>query len=706
MLWVPEIEPELGEGNTRFMRRASMRMQIPVNPLHELVTILWRRRRVIVAIAVIGTALAAGIGLSIPPKYTATVQLIVQLPAGSTAERAPGVTLMDESVDTHVTLLSSRDHLERVLASLSQDAEHSAGMSTEAPATPAMTHSPQPTALDEPAVTTRTESNRSNGLWDHLRVWIRTLRSGGNAGVPSLEDFQRNTKVMQERRSRVLSVAFTSTSPEKAAAFANRIAQLYVDRLLGQARAYARDEIARLNARLSQTKHEMDEAGIAVQNAIQRRIGSERGAETNQSDSTTQLRELERRAASSAQLYGGLLRRQMQMRIQEQDTTPGIEIQSLATVPRRPSSHNPLFFIIPAFFVCVVAGGWLTVALEQRDRGLRCERDVRDMLGIPCIGLVPKLPRKSAERADQILLTAPFSPYSEAIRALIAHLHLSAKKATNDVLTKKAQDRTRPLNKILLVSSSVPSEGKTTLARSLAFGVALFGRRVLLVDCDFRQKLPNGRQEEAIDQAGATLKLQTQRPDKDIQRVSELGLDYLSLRRYCVDPLVFLAREQTRHLLRELAESYDCVIVDGPPLLGVAESRLLASLVDRVVFVVKWGSTSRAAAQNALSLVSGFDCFDDDRDSLVAVVTQVDLKKHAEYHYGDAAECFVKYGTSSRDHRGPVAAISNENAAFSGNACSDRKVMANETDKCGEWPRNDRPVIDGDDDRQLPNQCA
>jgi hypothetical protein len=86
------------------------------------------------------------------------------------------------------------------------------------------------------------------------------------------------------------------------------------------------------------------------------------------------------------------------------------------------------------------------------------------------------------------------------------------------------------------------------------------------------------------------------------------------------------------------------VIIDGPPVLGSVEARLLCSIVDKLLLVVKWGSTRREVAQNALSLLRESGCLDKDRSDLaVAIVTQVDLKRHARYRYGDVGEFFAKH---------------------------------------------------------------
>jgi Mrp family chromosome partitioning ATPase len=129
-----------------------------------------------------------------------------------------------------------------------------------------------------------------------------------------------------------------------------------------------------------------------------------------------------------------------------------------------------------------------------------------------------------------------------------------------------------------------------------------------------------------------------------IQHIPELNLDYLAIPRGSPDPLTPFMGRRMYHFFRQLGESYDCVFIDSPPLLGVTETRLLATLVDSVVFVIKWGSTRREVVQNAGNLL---------RRTLrprggtvaqaLALVTQVDLKRHANYRYGDVGEAFAKY---------------------------------------------------------------
>jgi Mrp family chromosome partitioning ATPase len=197
--------------------------------------------------------------------------------------------------------------------------------------------------------------------------------------------------------------------------------------------------------------------------------------------------------------------------------------------------------------------------------------------------------------------------------------------------------------KVLLISSSVPMEGRTTLALSLAAYIAHLGRRVLLVDLDFRRGSILDELDGRAERGLLDLHLQNRPPAEFIQHIPDLGLDYLPMPRCRVDPLALFVREQTPRLLRQLRESYDCVIIDGPPLLGTAESRLLPSMADKLLFVVKWGTTRRDVAENALRLLRGAGSDKDLSELPAAIVTQVDLKQHARYRFGDAGEFLVEH---------------------------------------------------------------
>jgi len=362
-------------------------------------------------------------------------------------------------------------------------------------------------------------------------------------------------------------------------------------------------------------------------NSLQAQLATAQHTSSEARGDEVHLRDLERGETTIRQVYENLLQRREQLTEQQEMISPDVRILSLATPPDRPSSANPFLFALPALVVFLVGGGLAAVASDRLDQGLRSARDVSESLGIPCIALVPWICRTRKMRPHQHLRAKPFGPYTEAIRSVAASLQLAAP---------------RGLPQAILVSSSVPQEGKTTLAVSLAVYAAMLGRRVILVDLDFRHPAI-WREIGGKSDIGLPDRLDGDRLSvAAIRSVSGLGLDVLPVRRRPDDPLLPFVDGELPRLLGQLRGRYDCIVVDGPPLLAVTEARLLAGFVDKVLFLVKWGHTRKDMAQNALRLLR------DTRvpgsgDMIMGVVTQVDMNKHAQYRYGDVGESFVRY---------------------------------------------------------------
>jgi Mrp family chromosome partitioning ATPase len=355
---------------------------------------------------------------------------------------------------------------------------------------------------------------------------------------------------------------------------------------------------------------------------LQRSIAILQDASTEAREPEVRLRELQREATAFTQLYESLLQRQKEI-TEDTDIQPDVRVLSFAPIPDRPSSPNPILFILPAMVVASIGGGLLAVLLERLDETLRTERDVTDALGIPCIGAIPRLTGSRKVRPHQLL--PQNARYTEAIRSVVA----TALQLTNPQRSPK----------VFLVTSSVPGEGKTTLATSFAVYAAMLKRRVLLVDLAFRHPSIASELGGSADGSIPPV-LQGQSPAELIRAAPDLGIDYLPLSCDSVDPAM-LASERVPELLRQLKESYDCVVIDSAPLLSATEARLLASTADQVLFAVKWGTTRREVAQNALRLLRRSAFRENDLRGVAAVITLVNLKRHARYRYGDSCESLL-----------------------------------------------------------------
>jgi Mrp family chromosome partitioning ATPase/capsular polysaccharide biosynthesis protein len=494
-------------------------------------------------------------------------------------------------------------------------------------------NTPSPSAAVKPEDPWATEVGTLglNELKRRLGIWIGALATRRTSATLSIEELERNLKVYQERTSRIIAVSFTSTNPQRAAAVANRTVQLYVDSQYEQKRTYLSREIARLDERIAELETAAENVGASLETSIQQRGGAPHGAGSEARKGQEHLRKFLREATANGQLQDSLLRRQKEIRSEQEMFTPEVHIASLAWPPTRPSSPNPALFIFPALIISSICGAFLAVGMERLDRRLRSERDVNDALGIPCIGLVPQIRRRGRIRLHQYLLHEPPAAYGEAIRSILAAVQL-------------APSHRAP--KVILICSSMKGEGKTTLAMSLAAYAARLEPRVLLVDLDFRH--PSDTRE--LDGKRGTVKkdildlfVEGAALAEFIKHIPDLGIDYLATAPCTIDPLMLFTKDRLPCLLHQLRETYDLVIVDSPPLIGITETRLLAPLVDKVLFLVKWGTTRREVAQHGLSLVLNTNAFDGghhERPS--AIVTQVNLKQHTRYRYGDVGEFLAK----------------------------------------------------------------
>jgi uncharacterized protein involved in exopolysaccharide biosynthesis/Mrp family chromosome partitioning ATPase len=614
--------------------------------LRQLINILLRRWKLIFISVGVAVGLAGIIWLLFAPRYTATAQIIVDPPRGSSGAGEPGNlgVLDDAAVQTHVAALLSQGHLRRVFDSIVGE------------------RGPEP------------------------------KEKRGVLGVEefSIDTFTVRINAFKDTRSRMIGITYTSTDPAFATSVANRCAELYLasltERILADRNealrnqqlfdlyrqlAVARSDIAERNARrttlsVGQTTNQSQLAEErstpeARLRQLERRIAILK-------DASTDVREPERDAPAFTQLFDSLAQRQKVL-LGEGNVQPDVRMLSSASIPNLPSSLNPLLFLPPAVVLALIGAGLVAVLLDQLDGSLRTEQDVTDALGIPCIGSVPEPTHRKKSwlrrlrfkilspagwtairqgiserlsKAGKIQLRGRYSSrkpaglpphqlipqderYTEAIRSVVtAALQL-------------ADPQTSP--KTLLVTSSVSDEGKTTLAISFAVYAARIGRRVLLIDLSFRHPSIASELGEPADDRILD-GLQGSRPVAALIRsASGLGFDYLPLSRNSADPIATLAGERMPSLLRRLEGSYDCVVIDSAPLLSATEPRLLAPMVDKVLVAVKWGSTPREVVQNALRLLRRSATGEQEsRNAIAAVITQVDLEKHARYRYGDFSE--------------------------------------------------------------------
>jgi capsular exopolysaccharide synthesis family protein len=338
-----------------------------------------------------------------------------------------------------------------------------------------------------------------------------------------------------------------------------------------------------------------------------------------------QLTELEREAAANRTIYETFLARLTETREQQDLLQADARVISAAFVPAEPSFPKPRLMLVSGFVMSLTTGLLFAFLTEHLDGGLHAGRHLEQQLGVTNLGLVPAVRRlKRRQRHHQYLLEESLSEYAEAIR--------SVRKALQLLNVDQPP-------KVVMVTSTLPGEGKTTLATSLAASMASSGFNTMLVDLDLRHPSVAREFTQPVDRD--LIDFMTGRATLDDVVHSDPsveGLSYIPIKQLTRSPLNLLESKKMSSLVVRLRASYDYVVLDTPPTLGITDARATARLADAVLFVVRWRRTKAEPALRGLELLK-----ESHARVAGAVMTQVNLRKLAKLGYGDPGEYYKAY---------------------------------------------------------------
>lgn len=331
-----------------------------------------------------------------------------------------------------------------------------------------------------------------------------------------------------------------------------------------------------------------------------------------------QLRSMESDANASRLLLNTLTQRFNETSIQHDLQQADARIISPAPTPQMPAYPNKTMIMGLALFFSLVLGVVLAMIAEHLDQGFRSSEQMSQATGLPALGLIPRITEKRGVAPADYFLTKPRSAYGEAISGTIASLFLTSGER-------------RPRS--IMVTSSMPDEGKSTTAVNLARAVSQSGLRTLLVDGDLRRPTLHTLLGLPL-QPGLVEYLQDRASFEDIvRRDPKSEVDFIPAGGQVANPLHFLAADKTRAFLQGLSKYYDFIIIDSSPVMAVSDPRVLGRYVDDTLFVVRWAQTRREHVMHGVKqlIESGVNIGG-------TILSLVDAKQHADYSFGDSGK--------------------------------------------------------------------
>lgn len=349
------------------------------------------------------------------------------------------------------------------------------------------------------------------------------------------------------------------------------------------------------------------------QQALEETLQAAKSEAGSAADADSAVQSLVRDAEIDRQLYLVLASRSKELETETRAQNPNAQLVSLAEVPLRPSFPQTIPFVGAALLLGGIAGTGAAFSRDYADKTLRNIDDFVDDVDVPVLARIPA--QRGLARRSNFLTTVSDerTGFREAIRALYAHVQLKGNMQT------------------LLVTSSAPKEGKTSVAVALAHFAAVAGSRVLLIEADLR--MPVFAQIMPAHGGGLERYFRASSPEEALNALL-IEAPYNHIPNFHVLPAGHPAQDSTEllssprmaSLLRAARETYDLVVIDTPPANYLMDACVLARMADGVIFVAKWGQSQPDFMRNAMRTIK-----EAGGNIIGTVIGMVEYKKYSMY---------------------------------------------------------------------------
>lgn len=361
--------------------------------------------------------------------------------------------------------------------------------------------------------------------------------------------------------------------------------------------------------------HEYERAR-STEKMLEATLGAARGTVQNINRKEFELGVYEREVDSNRQMFDMFMKRAKETNVAGDLQTTVARVVDTAAVPANPIKPKKMLIVAVALFMGLLVGVMMALLLEVLDNTLKNTEDVELRLKQPLLTVLPMLSRKDALRSisGHLIVDAPNSLYSEAIRTARTGVLLSSVDLTS---------------RVLLVTSSVPGEGKTTFSSNLALAHA-FTQKTLLIDADMRR--PSVAKAHGLDVNApglSELVAGTAKLADCLQKVKDSNLVVMGSGAIPPNPLELLHSERFGLTIETLRKNFETIIIDSPPVELVSDALVLAARASGIIFVSKAQSTPLPLVRKALQRLRRAD-----GHIIGVVLNALDFNK-AEKYYGD-----------------------------------------------------------------------
>ncbi|MBK6726639.1 MAG: polysaccharide biosynthesis tyrosine autokinase [Xanthomonadales bacterium] len=439
----------------------------------------------------------------------------------------------------------------------------------------------------------------------------RQIEALGTAVLPHDMLEQSMVRSLQERRN-----ALRATYQEKLRVYKPEYPEM---RQLRAQLDEVDQQIAIEAGNIKKTVKAQYDAAVTLEQMLREQLAKVKADTLDLQKRSIDYKFLQREVATNRELYDGLLQRYKEIGVAGGVTSNNISVVDNAQVPRSPFEPNISRNLMKALLIGLFLGVLLALLLEYLDDTIKTPEDIEKRLHLVHLGVVPKLGKELSPHQASLDLRSGFA---EAYRSVRTALQFSTESGVPSTL---------------VVTSTVPGEGKTTTAKTLARNFAMLGKRVLLIDADLRN--PSLHRAFDLDNSlGLSNCLSgAAKPGQCIHRVEEAGISVMLSGPLPPNPAELLAGPRMISLLTQAAERFDQIVIDAPPVLGLADAPILSNLAKGTLLVVESGRARIGAGQAAIKRLLGARA-----RLLGAVLTKFDSRSSG-YGYGYGGYGYESY---------------------------------------------------------------